>query len=223
MNQYHNIVNWRRGDNFQWNLYRNSYIFIQENVFENVVHKKAAICLGLNIMYTHQPMLLKNCSHFYFSFQGLYSLSGFTSARFHVSKLRDSSLNFSNCSGIWKAPGQQRCHWILRKHDKHMACIRFFYSLMHSLMTNFDFVSNGSVYWQTLQTLCHITKIVLKVTPENSYSMKYLQKHLYWWMDHMHENMSTDTHNRFVCSHYWTLLQKPPKNWSPSPHTTSLV
>ena len=29
---------------------RNLYIFIQENTFENVVWKMAAICLGLNVL-----------------------------------------------------------------------------------------------------------------------------------------------------------------------------
>ena len=31
---------------------RNSYIFMQENAFENVVWKMAAICLGLNVLST---------------------------------------------------------------------------------------------------------------------------------------------------------------------------
>ena len=38
-----NIVIWTRGKKFQWNLNRNLYIFIQENAFENVVWKMAAI------------------------------------------------------------------------------------------------------------------------------------------------------------------------------------
>ena len=33
------IINWVLRDKFQWNLNRNSYIFIQENAFENVVCK----------------------------------------------------------------------------------------------------------------------------------------------------------------------------------------
>ena len=36
--------------NFNENFYRNSYIFIQENVFESVVCKITAICLGLNVL-----------------------------------------------------------------------------------------------------------------------------------------------------------------------------
>ena len=34
----------------QWNLKRNSYIFIEENALENVVWKMASICLGLNVL-----------------------------------------------------------------------------------------------------------------------------------------------------------------------------
>ena len=43
LNQCWNIVNWTIGNKFQWNMNRNSYIFIQENAFENVVWKMAAI------------------------------------------------------------------------------------------------------------------------------------------------------------------------------------
>ena len=37
LNQCWPIVNWTPGNKFQWNLNRNSVIFIQENAFENVV------------------------------------------------------------------------------------------------------------------------------------------------------------------------------------------
>ena len=37
------VVNWTLGNKLQWNLNRNSHIFIKENAFENVVWKTAAI------------------------------------------------------------------------------------------------------------------------------------------------------------------------------------
>ena len=43
MNQCWNIVISNLRNKLQWNLKRNSYIFIQENAFENVVRKMAAI------------------------------------------------------------------------------------------------------------------------------------------------------------------------------------
>ena len=43
LNQCWNIVNWTLENKPQWNLYRNSYIFIKENAFENVIWKMAAI------------------------------------------------------------------------------------------------------------------------------------------------------------------------------------
>ena len=43
LNQCWNIVSWTFGNKLQWNLNQNSYIFIQENAFENVVWKMAAI------------------------------------------------------------------------------------------------------------------------------------------------------------------------------------
>ena len=51
MNQCWNIVNSTHGNKFQWNVNRNSYIFIQENAFENVVCKRRPFCLGLNVLY----------------------------------------------------------------------------------------------------------------------------------------------------------------------------
>ena len=36
LNQCWRIVNWSHGNKFQWNMNRNSVIFIQENAFENV-------------------------------------------------------------------------------------------------------------------------------------------------------------------------------------------
>ena len=41
-----NIVNWTLRNKLQWNLNRNSYIFIQENTFEHVIWKMAAILSG---------------------------------------------------------------------------------------------------------------------------------------------------------------------------------
>ena len=43
LNQCWIIVNWTIGNKFQWNLNRNWYIFSQENAFQNVVWKMAAI------------------------------------------------------------------------------------------------------------------------------------------------------------------------------------
>ena len=43
LNQCRNIVSWTPRNKLQWNSNRNSYIFIQENPFENVVWKMAAI------------------------------------------------------------------------------------------------------------------------------------------------------------------------------------
>ena len=42
-NQYWNIVNWTIGNKLQWNINLDLYIFIQDNAFENVVWKMAAI------------------------------------------------------------------------------------------------------------------------------------------------------------------------------------
>ena len=43
LSQCYNIVNWTLRNKIQWNLTQNSYIFIQENAFENVVWKMADI------------------------------------------------------------------------------------------------------------------------------------------------------------------------------------
>ena len=53
-----NIVNWTLRNKLQWNFNRNSYIFIQENPFENIVWKMAAIlsrpqCVKVHQRYAH--------------------------------------------------------------------------------------------------------------------------------------------------------------------------
>ena len=51
MNQWWKSVRWALRNKLQWNLNRNSYIFIQENKFENVVRKKwRPFCLGFNVI-----------------------------------------------------------------------------------------------------------------------------------------------------------------------------
>ena len=50
LNQYWNMVNGTLRNKLQWNINRNSYIFIQENALENVVCEMASICLGLNVL-----------------------------------------------------------------------------------------------------------------------------------------------------------------------------
>ena len=44
------LLIWPLGTNFNEIFYQNSYIFIQENPFENVVWKMACIFLGLNVL-----------------------------------------------------------------------------------------------------------------------------------------------------------------------------
>ena len=43
LNQCWDIFHWTHENKFQWNFNQNSYIFIQENPFENIVCKMAAI------------------------------------------------------------------------------------------------------------------------------------------------------------------------------------
>ena len=43
LNQCWDVVNWTLRNKLQWNFHRNSYLFIQENAFENVVWKMTAI------------------------------------------------------------------------------------------------------------------------------------------------------------------------------------
>ena len=52
LNQWWNIFNWTSSNKLRWNFNQNSYIFVEENAFENVVWKMASIFLGLNVL-TH--------------------------------------------------------------------------------------------------------------------------------------------------------------------------
>ena len=72
LNQCWNIVNWTPRNKLQWNFNRNSYIFIQENPFENVVWKMAAMlsrsqCVKMNSTKSRQGRV---------QMHGLYSLRG---------------------------------------------------------------------------------------------------------------------------------------------------
>ena len=50
LNQCWIIVNWTLANTFQWKFNQNTTIFIEENAFENVVWKMAAIFLGLIVL-----------------------------------------------------------------------------------------------------------------------------------------------------------------------------
>ena len=55
-----NIVNWTLGNKVQWNQYRNSYILIQENAFENVFRTTAAILSRAQCVKVSNSWLLLN-------------------------------------------------------------------------------------------------------------------------------------------------------------------
>ena len=74
LNQCWNIVNWTLRNKLQWNFNRNSNIFIQENTFENVVWKIAAIlslpqCINLIIVV----LLTMTCNWAWHYFFGKFS------------------------------------------------------------------------------------------------------------------------------------------------------
>ena len=54
LNQCWNIVNWTLENKHQWNLNRNSYIFIQENAFENIICEMVAILYRLQCVNFYQ-------------------------------------------------------------------------------------------------------------------------------------------------------------------------
>ena len=55
LKQCWNIVNWTSPNKLQWNVNRNSYIFIPENPFQNVVWKMAAILSRPQCVNTLRP------------------------------------------------------------------------------------------------------------------------------------------------------------------------
>ena len=60
MNQCWIIVDWTLGNQLQWNLNRNIYIFIQENAFENVVWKMSIM---LSLPQCHCNVLKQRVMH----------------------------------------------------------------------------------------------------------------------------------------------------------------
>ena len=63
LNQCWNIVNWNLGRKLQWNFIRNSSIFIQENAFENVVWKMAAILSWPQCVMQQDYYGVMSCCH----------------------------------------------------------------------------------------------------------------------------------------------------------------
>ena len=69
LNQCWNVVNWTPRNQLQWNRNRDSYIFFQENAFENASEKRQQFCFILSILFTHFKChivicRLQNGSHF---------------------------------------------------------------------------------------------------------------------------------------------------------------
>ena len=75
LNQWWNIVNWTNRNKLQWNFNQNHNIFIQENAFENVVWKTAAIlsrlqCVKGDIASSRHPLDFRRVSNPLISFNG---------------------------------------------------------------------------------------------------------------------------------------------------------
>ena len=62
--RFHCIVNWALRNTIQWNLNRNLYVFIQENAFQNVVRKLAAIVSRLQCVKSLQSVVTMFSFHF---------------------------------------------------------------------------------------------------------------------------------------------------------------
>ena len=58
LNQCWNIVNWTLRNKLQWNFIINSYVFIQENAFENGIWKMVAILSWIQCVNVHSQTLL---------------------------------------------------------------------------------------------------------------------------------------------------------------------
>ena len=65
LNQCWNILNWSFGNKLQWNLNQNLHIFIQENLFENVIWEMTAI-LSWPQWVNSQSYCLSVCWLFFF-------------------------------------------------------------------------------------------------------------------------------------------------------------
>ena len=114
-----NIVNWTLGNKFQWNLNWNLYIFIQENAFDNVVWKMAAIlsrphCVkhvssykGLLFITRQADVIAPNCADHkpkYVCFSGFFFFSNLFFYYFkYVFGLADKSkLSIKSCKiSLW--------------------------------------------------------------------------------------------------------------------------
>ena len=70
------IINWTLRNKLQWNFNRNSYIFIQENVFENVVCKMPSISSRPQCVKRKPHCILWSWSHIVPCHWGIFNLIG---------------------------------------------------------------------------------------------------------------------------------------------------
>ena len=80
LNQCWNIANCTRSNKLHWNLNQNSYIFIQENAFENVICKMAAIlsrpyCVNSVVEALELPVCLFGPIHQFAFSRDLYAMA----------------------------------------------------------------------------------------------------------------------------------------------------
>ena len=63
LNQCWHIITWTLGNKLQWNLNRNSNVFIQENPFENVICQGVVNFPSLNVLTYLKQQWLKSQAH----------------------------------------------------------------------------------------------------------------------------------------------------------------
>ena len=108
LNQCWNNINWTLRNKLQWNLNQNSYIFIQENAFDNVLWKMAAIlsrpqCVNLTLW----PYMLSFPSLYYMMLQGyhlwLFIIGGIGGCLLTSVPNAHKSVNFTNSTKTKKS------------------------------------------------------------------------------------------------------------------------
>ena len=132
LNECWNIVNWTLGNKLQWNFNQNSYIFIQENVFENVVWKMAAIL--------SQPQCVETILHCIFIFNILLFPRVIFPPTLCIAVLKAITVS-PTPSPNSPPPGQNGCHFT----DNIFRCIFVNEKLCFLIKISLKFIPKGPI------------------------------------------------------------------------------
>ena len=173
LNQCWNIVNWTLRNKLQWNLNRNSYIFNQENAFENVVWKMVAI------LSRPQCVNDKTCS-WEWRISGHWFNIKMLSYRFRKSHCGDKTVTRSSYlhNGISYTGKMASLYWIRAQVDIEPQNIL---TTTHGVVCDFSIPMFNNLYTSSLK-IKHSRSIEQKIIDEMRWFLSQINRKKCSWV-----------------------------------------